>query len=203
MEINETLKNKEEEAQGSFALVPSPAVASAALMAVVELAAEANEYARNSKAENTRRAYRSDWADFTGWYLHHGLSPLPATPETIALYLTDCAKGLKPSTVQHRMASISQAHAAAGYTESPIRHALVRSVWRGIRREKGVAQKGKSPALTADIRCVTINGTETGSPHLLVKGNASNRFASIRKYDSLQTCAPYQNNRSRFHFGNH
>jgi integrase len=50
------------------------------------------------------------------------------------------------------MASITQAHAAAGYAESPVKHALVRSVWRGIRRDKGVAAQGKSPTLTADIR---------------------------------------------------
>jgi site-specific recombinase XerD len=116
------------------------------------LATKAQEHIQNSRAQNTKRAYRSDWEDFTGWCRHKNLSPLPATPETVALYLTDSAKGLKPSTLQRRMASISQAHAAAGYPESPIRHALVRSVWRGIRRDKGVAQKGKSPALTADIR---------------------------------------------------
>lgn len=119
---------------------------------LADLTAEARQHIENSRAENTRRAYRSDWSDFTEWCRHKSLPPLPASPETVALYLTDCAKGLKPSTLQRRMASITQAHAAAGYTESPVKSALVRSVWRGIRREKGVAPQGKAPALTADIR---------------------------------------------------
>jgi site-specific recombinase XerD len=130
-------------------------------IALQTLVSEAQEHIENSRAENTRRAYRSDWEDFTVWCRHQGLSPLPASPETVALYLTDCAKGLKPSTLQRRMASISQAHAAAGHTESPIKSALVRSVWRGIRRDKGVAPQGKAPALTADIR-VMVNHLPQG-----------------------------------------
>jgi integrase len=126
--------------------------ATAALARLEQLTGEARGHVENSRAENTRRAYRSDWADFLDWCQHHGRTPLPASPETLALYLTDCAKGLKTSTIQRRIASITQAHAAAGYGESPVRHALVRSVWRGIRRDKGVAPQGKSPTLTADIR---------------------------------------------------
>jgi integrase len=66
--------------------------------------------------------------------------------------LTHLAQGLKASTIQRRMASISQAHAAAGHTPSPTKHPLVRSVWQGIRRAKGVAMQGKAPTLTNDIR---------------------------------------------------
>ena len=132
--------------------VVAEATTAAALVRLEQLMDEARGHVENSRAENTRRAYRSDWADFLDWCGHHGRAPLPASPETLALYLTDCAKGLKTSTIQRRMASITQAHAAAGYAESPVKHALVRSVWRGIRRDKGVAPAGKSPTLTADIR---------------------------------------------------
>lgn len=124
----------------------------AALTDLADLAEETRRHIENSRAENTRRAYRSDWADFTDWCRNKGVAALPASPETVALYLTDSAKGLKPSTLQRRMASITQAHSAAGYAESPAKHPLVRSVWRGIRRDKGVAQVGKSPTLTAEIR---------------------------------------------------
>ena len=118
---------------------------------LTSLTEQARQYIEDSKAKNTRRAYRSDWADFTDWCQHNRRTSLPAHPETVALYLTDCAKGLKVSTLQRRLASISEAHKTAGH-ESPTQNALVRSVWQGIRREKGVATKGKSPTLTADIR---------------------------------------------------
>jgi site-specific recombinase XerD len=136
----------------------------AALARYTRLTEEARAHVENSKADNTRRAYRADWDDFTRWCRDHDAAPLPAAPETVALYLTDCAHGLKASTIQRRMASITQAHAAAGYADSPIKHVLVRSVWRGIRREIGVAAQGKSPTLTADLRVMVdhLPGIEEG-----------------------------------------
>lgn len=105
-------------------LEEAPGMDPAALVRLEQLTDEAREHIEQSKAPNTRRAYRSDRADFSDWCRHHGRAPLPESPETLALYLTDCARGLKSSTVQRRMASITQDHAAAGYGESPVRHAL-------------------------------------------------------------------------------
>ena len=123
------------------------------LVALQRLAEETREHIENSKAANTRRAYKADWSDFTDWCQQHRRAPLPALPETVALYLTHCARGLKPSTIQRRIATISEAHRAAGH-ESPTKSALVRSAWQGIRREKGIAQQGKEPALIDHIRCM-------------------------------------------------
>lgn len=115
------------------------------------LADEAREHIRQSKSENTRRAYKSDWADFTSWCIEHKKASMPALPETVALYLSDRAHTLKPSSLQRRMATIAQAHSTAGH-ESPTKHSSVRAVWQGIRRSKGVATKGKEPAVTSLIR---------------------------------------------------
>lgn len=150
------MEETERGAEHQEALIPivlHSSDAHAALAALETLADETREHLENSKAANTRRAYKADWTDFTAWCRQHHRLPLPAIPETVALYLTHCAKGLKPSTVQRRMACISQAHHAQGH-ESPTHSALVRSVWQGIRREKGVAQEGKEPALTEDLRCM-------------------------------------------------
>ena len=40
--------------------------------------ARAREYVHQAKAPNTRRAYRSDWADFVAWCARYRRSPLPA-----------------------------------------------------------------------------------------------------------------------------
>jgi hypothetical protein len=45
-----------------------------------ELDARAAEFARTSRGAATERAYRSDWADFTGWCDRAGVSALPADP---------------------------------------------------------------------------------------------------------------------------
>jgi len=73
------------------------------------LAEEARGYADQAKSANTRRAYRADWADFTAWCQTHRLDALPASPATLALYLTDLAAHWKPSTIQRRLAPASGA----------------------------------------------------------------------------------------------
>lgn len=112
----------------------------------------AQTYVAHAKASNTLRAYRADWQDFVTWCDAHGVQPLPALPETVALYLSDlAASGKKTSTLQRRISSISQAHQAAGY-ESPTRSSKVRSVMAGIRRVHGSAEEGKAPVLVDDLR---------------------------------------------------
>ena len=116
-----------------------------------QVGARARAYLEQAKAPNTRRAYRADWADFVAWCAKYRRAPLPALPETVAYYLADRSERLKVSTLQRRLATIAEAHRAAGH-ESPNRHARVRLVWQGIRREKGIAQDHKKPALTKHIR---------------------------------------------------
>ena len=112
---------------------------------------EARGYMRASKAENTIRAYRSDWTAFSTWCDDRGVPSLPAAPETLAVYLAEAARTLKPSTLTRRCSSISMAHQMAGH-ESPTRSFVVRTTLAGIRRQKGTAPEQKAPLLTADLR---------------------------------------------------
>src|SRR5262249_2658402 len=102
-----------------------------------ELGAHAHEYLNQAKAANTRRAYRADWADFAPGCEKSPRQPFPALPAPVAYSLPDCSERLKVTTLQRRLATIAEAHRAAGH-ESPNRHARVRLVWQGIRREKGI-----------------------------------------------------------------
>ena len=62
-------------------------------LAPAHLVDQARSYAASSKAEATRRAYRRDFTAFVSWCDENGLQPLPATPQTVALYLTARAEG--------------------------------------------------------------------------------------------------------------
>jgi site-specific recombinase XerD len=136
------------------ALKPRAAESQAARLG--EVGAKAASYIDNSKAANTRRAYRADWQDFTAWCDKYRRPPLPASPETVAYYLADRSQDLKTSTLQRRLATIAEAHRAAGH-ELPTRHAQVKLVWAGIRREKGTAQAHIKPVLTKHIRKMVTN----------------------------------------------
>ena len=126
------------------------------LLALSNLADAATEYARGAKSKNTRRAYASDLRDFDAFCRAHGVDSLPATPQTVALYLTHLASGVPASsvaTIRRRMVSIAQAHKKAllgGVTPpNPVADPHVREIVQGITRSLGTAQRKKT-ALTAD-----------------------------------------------------
>lgn len=125
-----------------------------------DLGSQARDFLHAARSANTHRAYRSDWQHFADWCTDNGLDALPAAGSTLALYLTDHARALKPSTLQRRLVAIKQAHRAAG-TLSPTEDAGVTSVWRGIRRTVGTAQIGKAALLTEDIRAMVAMLPET------------------------------------------
>ena len=118
--------------------------------------AKATEYLKKSRANNTRRAYRADWADFEAWCAKYRRPAMPAAPETVAFYLADRSQELKTSTLQRRLATIAEAHRAAGF-DPPTKATEVRLVWAGIRREKGAAQDHMRPVLTRHIRLMVAH----------------------------------------------
>jgi len=122
-------------------------------MQLVSLSQQAREFAAAAKANNTLRAYQSDWRDFRQWCETHQLASLPALPQTVALYLTDRAATLKTSSLARRLTTINRAHQAAGQpSPATMQNAIVSEVWKGIKRKKGIAQHGKKPFLTPDLR---------------------------------------------------
>jgi len=109
------------------------------------------DYKASCRAESTRKAYQRDWKYFSEWCVFHGHEPLPASPETVALYLTESAQLYRPVTLGRRLASISVAHQTAGFS-SPIGNIVVRDTLAGIRRVHGVAQTKKAPIRAACLR---------------------------------------------------
>ena len=110
------------------------------------------EYAQASRAASTLRGYHADWKDFTAWCDWHRLDSLPATPETVARYISDRAKGgkLKAGSIQRRVSAIACFHQTKGLT-SPTSSGQVKFIIGGIRRKLGTRQEGKAAVLTADL----------------------------------------------------
>ena len=50
---------------------------------------------KNSKANNTLRAYKSDFKDFGSFCAKHGMKSLPTEPKIVSLYLTHLSKTSK------------------------------------------------------------------------------------------------------------
>ncbi len=133
-------------------------------LALVPIINQAESYAEQSRSENTRIAYKSDWKDFSGWCMQYNLQPLPALATTLAAYIADLSNRVATSTIRRRISMISQGHILAGYP-SPTTDPMVREVWKGIRRVKGTAPKQKDALMTNDLRkiCKVLPDTLRGT----------------------------------------
>ena len=120
------------------------------------------ENLKSSKANNTLRAYRSDFKDFGIFCSRHGLSSLPTVPKTVSLYLTHLSKNSKISTLRRRLVSISMVHKLKGHYLDT-KHPIIVENLMGIRRVKGSIQKGKKPILINHLKLIinSINKQKT------------------------------------------
>ena len=121
---------------------------------------QVREFIRASKAENTLRGYQSDWRAFCAWCEVQQVCPMPATAETVAAFIAECAGRLKVGSVQRRLNAITEAHKAVGL-ESPTHSAIVANTMKGIRRTKGTAPSQKAATLIDDIRAM-VDATDAG-----------------------------------------
>ena len=108
---------------------------------------------KNSKANNTLRAYQSDFSDFSIFCTKNGFSFMPTQPKIIALYITHLSKSLKFSTLKRRIASISVIHKLKGHYLDT-KHPIIMENLLGIKRTLGSRQKAKKPILINDLRLI-------------------------------------------------
>ncbi len=108
---------------------------------------------KSSKANNTLRAYKSDFKDFGAFCAKHGLNSLPSKPKIVSLYLTHLSKNSKISTLRRRLVSISMVHKLKGHYLDT-KHPIIVENLMGIRRVKGSIQKGKKPILINHLKSI-------------------------------------------------
>ena len=109
---------------------------------------------QSSKANNTVRAYKSDFNDFGLFCAQNGFKSLPSDPKIVSLYLTHLStRNIKMSTLKRRLVSIGIIHKLKGHyldTKHPI---IIENIM-GIKRRKGSIQKGKKPLLINNLKII-------------------------------------------------
>ncbi len=106
---------------------------------------------KNSKANNTLRAYKADFRDFSLFCQQNGFSSMPTDPKVLTLYLTQLSKSSKYSTLKRRLASISVIHKLNGHYLDT-KHPVITENLLGIKRIKGTYQRAKKPILINDLK---------------------------------------------------
>lgn len=117
---------------------------------VIELRTRAALFVASAQAENTRTGYASDWRIFTRWCTEAGRAALPATADTLRLFIVDELQRRKVSTVARHIAAIEDKHRAHKLA-TPYTHEI-RELMRGARRTHGTAPRQKAALDPRDLR---------------------------------------------------
>jgi hypothetical protein len=114
---------------------------------------------RRALSARTRQTYARDWALFTDWCATTGAQVLPADPDTVVGFLTDCPAA--PGTLRVRVAAIDHHHAAAGF-EKPGETAAVRATAGRPTRETHRVPADTAAAVNAALRALPSHGWTRG-----------------------------------------
>jgi len=117
-------------------------------------------------APNTRRSYAATWRVFVRWCEVHGLSSLPATSQTVTLYVSELVAGevagapkrnqspdgmakrmRRPATAASHLSSIAHHHMLKGL-ESPTEAVQVQLVMESARKTYGATKNKKAPIVS-------------------------------------------------------
>lgn len=133
---------------------------------------------RGAYADNTIRAYKSDFEIFSRWCYSKSFAPLPAAPEVISAFIEAEMKAARPATICRRISSISRIHRLSEHGD-PTTSDTVRLALRRMHRAKGRRQK-QALGLTADLRDKLIDAASND-----IQGARDRALVSLA-YDTLR-----------------
>lgn len=124
-----------------------------------ELVESAKERAERAKT-NTARIYRRGWEHFTAFCEGRGLSPLPARPEAVGLFIEKMARdGYALSTINTRVAAIKKRHEQAG-ERSPTDAPAVEQHWETVQQTVSREPNQKEPVLIEHLQRMEFDTPE-------------------------------------------
>lgn len=147
-------------------------------------------------ADTTWKTRRSQWKRYNDFCMEYGLTPIPASVDTICLYITHLTSSLKYSTICNYLSAVWALHEYMGSTAMAKNAFLVKCTMRGARRLLGDAVLSADPLLPEDLiklyrqmdftsltdlmfwsalvlsyRCLLRKGHVTASPHNLLRSH--------------------------------
>lgn len=133
------------------------------------LTAERLRLAASVRAPRTIAGYASDWKDFETWAAPRGLDTLPASTETVALYVTELlGKPRRVSTVSRHVTSINNRHRDNGHAAPGGKD--VTALLIGAQRIRGEQPQQKAPIGIDQLRAIVA--AINGESHIAVRNRA-------------------------------
>lgn len=111
-------------------------------------------------AKNTIRAYRSDFAQYQNWCLQNNQDPIPATAETMAMYVDYLSETNKSATIRRRINSLGTV-LKLSKNHDPTKQPEVILALKRMHRKIGRAQEQATP-LTKTLLKQLLNNCDNG-----------------------------------------
>jgi len=115
---------------------------------------QAERYRAGSRADNTRRAYRGDWRQYTEWCVAIGVEVFPGVEMQVPAYLAYLAdeEALASASIQRKLQAVRKFYRdEIGRRNVTMTEAVSRTL-EGILRKKGKRQDQKAPLMAKDLR---------------------------------------------------
>jgi integrase len=113
-------------------------------------------------APATEIGYAYDWALFSAWCTEWERAALPASPETVSLYLTAMlSAGKKVTTARRRSCAIAHHHRTAGHV-SPVTSDIYQLL-TGAQRQRGEQPREMRPLSLDQLREISTRLAELGT----------------------------------------
>lgn len=123
----------------------------ALMHASAELEQKARQLLRNSLAPSTLLRHRRRFRVFAGWCESHGRRVLPASTETIQLFLSDVADRYHFNSIKGLLDTLAFAHRTVG---EPFDRQAFAALMRGIYRVHGAACRQVAPIMIGELRTI-------------------------------------------------
>lgn len=135
--------------------------ASNAPSTISDLLEDAERLTAKAMSANTRQAYSSDWKMFRHFCALKKLTPLPASTDTVAAYVTWMTTIVKRkfATITRHMTSISRIHQLNGHP-SPTKDPKIESLLSGVVREIGRFPT-KASVINWELLCKLVDTCES------------------------------------------
>jgi integrase len=111
-------------------------------------------------AKNTIRAYRSDFIQYQNWCLQNNQEPIPATADTMAMYVDYLSENNKSATIRRRINSLGTV-LKLSKNHAPTKQPEVILALKRMHRKIGRAQEQATP-LTKSLLNHLLNNCDNG-----------------------------------------
>jgi site-specific recombinase XerD len=136
---------------------------------LAQVRAQRRGLAHSAQAPNTIKSYASDWRDFAQWCRRARRRALPATTETVALYLADLllGRGRRVATAQRRASAIAGRHGKEGLPNPAGEE--IRELLRCAKRSRQEPPRQKAALTVEQLRRIC---REFGGDELAIRNRA-------------------------------